>query len=161
MNWNHIIKDKESFLNNPQMYGHFLAQKSFRKANAIISDPKLNKTKIQKYIIRNSFRFDDKVSWNYFFTQLTDKYLALVKHALKKVNKSNIVDEYKWISARTGMLRSSLEKALAVLAYKLDKDKYLLSEAKIYMSYGMNKSDAIRRAEKVVKLMEKRLNYKW
>jgi len=161
MNWDYIKKDKKSFYNKRSMIGHTLASEMLDIANAIVKDPKLNKTKLQKYIIANSFRFDKKVDWHYFANQLTDKYVAQVKHMLKRLTKQNVLSELHWLGLRTGMLRTPLEKALNVLAYKLDKKNYIDSTVKTYQWYGMKEKAAAERSKELVKLMEKDLKVKW
>lgn len=161
MNWDYIKKDKKSFYKNRSMMGYIWASEMLDKVNAIVKDPKLNKTKLQKYIISNSFRFDKDLDWHYFANQLTDKYVAQVKHMLKRLTKQNVLSELNWLGLRTGMLRTPLEKALHVLAYKLDKKNYIDSTEKTYQWYGMGKKASRERAQLLVKAMEKDLKMKW
>ena len=161
MNWDYIKRDKKSFYKDRSMMGFIWATEMLDKVNAIVKDPKLNKTKLQKYIIANSFRFDKKVDWHYFANQLTDKYVAQVKHMLKRLTKQNVLSELHWLGLRTGMLRTPLEKALNVLAYKLDKKNYIDSTVKTYQWYGMKEKASAERAKELVRLMEKDLKLKW
>jgi len=93
MNWDYIKKNRNSFYNKPQMAGHYWAKDILDLANSVVKNPKLNKTKIQKFIIANSFRFDNKVDWHYFINHIGKTYIAQVKHALKKVNTSNVASD--------------------------------------------------------------------
>jgi len=161
MNWEYIKKDKKSFYNNRSMMGHIWASEMLDAANAIVKDPKLNKTKLQKYIIANSFRFDKDLDWGYFVNHLSGKYVAQVKHMLKRLTNKNVLSELRWLEQRTGLLRTPLEKALHVLAYKLDKKNYVTSAAKTYQWYGMTTAESNKRAKELVKLMEKDLKQKW
>ena len=159
MNYDYI--KKQSWYKNPEMAGHRWAAKTLDKVNEILKDKKLNRTKLQKYIISNSFCFNKDIDWHYFLNQLSNKYISHVKHMLKKLNKSNIISEIDWLMNRQGMLRTTLEKAMRVLAYKLNKKAYLDYAAPPYQFYGMSLSDAKKRAESLVKLMEKDLRKKW
>ena len=161
MNWDYIKKDKKSFYKDRSMMGYIWATEMLDKVNAIVKDPKLNKTKLQKYIIANSFRFDKDLDWHYFANHLTDKYVAQVKHMLKRLTKQNVLNELRWLGLRTGMLRTPLEKALHVLAYKLDKKNYITSNAKTYQWYGMKTAESNQRAKEIVRIMEKDLKQKW
>jgi len=160
-NWDYIKKDKNSFYNKPEMAGHHWAKETLDIANAIIKDPKLNKTKIQKFIIANAFRFTPDIDWHYFVNRISKKYVALVKHALKRTTKQNAVGQLSWIESRGGMLRDDLQKTMNVLSYKLDKENYLNSASKSYRWYGFKEYEARIRAEDVVKLMEKDLRVRW
>ena len=161
MNWDYIKRDKKSFYKDRSMAGYIWATEMLDKVNAIVKDPKLNKTKLQKYIIANSFRFDKDLDWHYFVNQLTDKYAAQVKHMLKRLNKQNVLSELHWLVSRTGMIRTPLEKSLHVLAYKLDKKNYIDSAAKTYQWYGMTTAESNERAKELVKLMENNLKKRW
>lgn len=161
MNWDYIKRNKNNWYNKPGMAGHYWAIETFDLANLIVKDPKLNKTKLQKFIIKNSFRFDKDVDWHYFVNHLSKKYIAHVKHMLKRLNKKNILDELIWLENRTGVLRTPLEKTLRYLAFKFDKDRYLDYASKGYQWYGMKSTEGKERALDVVKLMEKDLNVKW
>lgn len=160
-NWDYIKRQKGNWYNKPGMTGHHWAADMLDVANAIVKDPRLNKTKLQKYIIANSFRFDKDLDWHYFVNQLTDKYVAQVKHMLKRLTKQNVLSELHWLGLRTGMLRTPLEKALHVLAYKLDKKNYIKSNVKTYQWYGMKEKEADERAQSLVKAMERDLKMKW
>ena len=159
MNYDYL--KKKSWYKKPEMMGHTWASEMIDIVNAILKDPKLNRTKLQKYIISNSFRFDKDLKWNYFTNQLSKKYVSHVKHMLKRLTKSSVLRELVWLEHRTGVLRSPLEKALRVLAYKLDKNRYLMEASAGYALYGMKSHDAKKRAEDVVKLMEKDLAKRW
>ena len=160
-NWDYIKKDKSSFYNKPEMAGHHWAKETLDIANAVVKDPKLHKTKIQKFIIANSFRFTPDIDWHYFVNRISKKYVALVKHALKRTTKQNVVGQLNWIESRSGMLRDDLQKTMNALAYKLDKEKYLTSASSGYKWYGFKEHEAKKRVEDIVKLMEKDLRVKW
>lgn len=160
-NWDYIKKDRNSFYNKPEMSGHYWAKDMLDLANTIVKDPRLNKTKIQKYIIANSFSFDKGLDWHYFVNRLDKKYIAHVKHMLKRLNRQNVLNELRWLTQRTGMLRTPLEKALNVLAYHLDQANYLAHKEEGYRWYGLKEADAIKRTKELVSLMEKSLNKRW
>jgi len=143
------------------MAGHHWAKEIVDLLNEIITDPKLNKTKIQKYIIANALRFDKDIDWHYFINRLSKKDVALLKHMLKKLRKDNVLSELRWLQSRSGALRSDLEKALIPLAYKFDKDNYLESEARGYRFYGLPIEDGKERATKMVQSIETNLSKRW
>lgn len=160
LNWDYIKRQKGNWYNNPEMAGHHWAADMLDTVNTIVKDPRLNKTKLQKYVIANSFRFDKDVNWHYFANHLTQKYVAHVKHMLKRLTKDNLLSELRWTEQRSGMIRSPLEKAMRVLAYKTNRNKYLDYASSGYKFYGMSTEDARKRAADVVKLMEKDLKIK-
>ena len=137
------------------MVGYTYAKQNLDVLNNILKDRKLNSTKIQKFIIKGTINFSND-DWHYF-NNFSTKDIAHLKHALKKVNKSNVVNELHWIEARTGMLRTPLTKTMHVLAYKLQPKKYLEYASKDYKFYGMNDKQAKERAISLLKKWEKDL----
>ena len=141
------------------MLGYIYGKENLDVIEDIIKDKKLNKTKIQKFIINNTLDFgtDD---WHYF-NNFSKKDISHLKHALKKVTKSNVLSELHWIEARSGMLRTPLGKTLHVLAYKLQPEKYIHYASRVYISYGMDDKSANQRSIDLVKGFENGLMYKW
>lgn len=141
------------------MVGYQWGKRRLNELEEIIKDPKLKRTKIQKFIIKNALDFaqDD---WHYF-NNFSSKDVSHLKHVLKKINKNNAVSELHWVEARSGMLRTPLTKTLHVLAYKLQPEKYLEYQTKDYKFYGMDDRQAKQRALNVVKRFEKDMRYKW
>jgi len=146
---------KTDWYNKGGMVGYRWAKENLQAIESIIKNPNLNKTSIQKFIIKGVLDFN-KYDWHYF-NNFTTKDIAHLKHALKKVNKSNVVSELHWIEARTGMLRTPLTKTLHVLAYKLQPKKYLEYASRDYKFYGMDDKQAKERAISLVKKWEKEI----
>ncbi len=159
MNYDYL--KKQSWYKNPEMMGHRWAAETIDMINTIIKDPRLHRTKLQKYIIANSFRFDKDLKWSYFTNQVSNKYISHVKHMLKRLTKENILSQLKWLEQRQGLLRTPLEKAMRVLAYKMNKKQYLEESSSPYKFYGMKPHEAKKHAEEVLNLMEKKLNKRW
>ena len=155
--WNEA--KKQEWYKKGGMTGYVWSKETLLKAEKSLKDPKLKKTKIQKYLLKNSLDLS-AVDWHYF-NNMTNKDIQLLKHALKKVNKNNVVSELHWIESRSGMLRTPLTRAMHVLAYKLQPEKYIAGQARIYKSYGMDEGQGKERAKSIVENFEKGLSKPW
>jgi len=141
------------------MVGYQWGKERLQEIEQIINDPKLKRTKIQKFIINNTID-STKDDWHYF-NNFSNKDISHLKHALKKINKNNAVSELHWVESRSGMLRTPLIKTLHVLAYKLQPERYIAYKSEEYTFYGMDKRKAKDRALSFVKRLEKDMRYKW
>lgn len=141
------------------MVGYTWGKERLQEIEKILTNPSLNKTKIQKFIIKNTID-STQDDWHYF-NNFSNKDIAHLKHTLKKINKNNAVSELHWVESRSGMLRTPLTKTLHVLAYKLQPEEYLNYHANDYKFYGMGDAEARERALTVVKNFEKQMKYKW
>lgn len=150
---------KQQWYQKGGMLGYQWGKERLDELENILNDSRLRKTKIQKFILNNTLNFSE-TDWHYF-NNMSNKDVQLLKHALKKVGKDNVVSELDWIETRSGLLRTPLTKVLHVLAYKLQPEKYLTQQAKVYKFYGMEDEKARQRARDMVTDFENDLKYKW
>lgn len=151
-----LKSDKKSWYYKPGMMGEIWAKEKVDMIETVCA--KYAKTKLQKFIIKNSFDFE-RTDWNYFQVHLSKKYVGLVRNMCRQVDKykKNMASLLYQLNRKEGVLKTSLTWALEWLAYKYDKENYHKQYAADYGFYGMKPDDARKRLDDYIKKIEKKI----
>lgn len=157
-----IKNDPDGWYNKPEMMGHRWSAETLDALEAVLNT--YSKSKMQKWIIDNVYGTPKDLakieySWHYF-NNVTKKDIAILQFVLRRVDKmkkeyANLL--YK-VENKSGMLKSRLNWALEILAYKYDKEKYLDYYIRSFGYYGMARDEAKDRFERYHKGIAKKID---
>ncbi len=140
MTMQHKIKD-EDWYHNHEILGHTMAREQFEKFEEVVD--KYAKTDFELAFVK--YITSDIVTWNYWVNNITNKFVANMRYALKRIENGNFTELLRHHNQNTGMLKNDMTWALEYLAYLFDREEYVNYYCTAYAFYGLNRDDAVIR----------------
>lgn len=140
------LTKQSEFMTNPSMRGHFSAQETFKLAMEVYD--KYAVDDIRKLFFETVVK--DTNSWHYWCVGLSNKYISNVRYVIRRVGDVPFTTLLCYHVNHSSMLKDDLHRVLEVLSYLYDKEDFQDYYARIYVSYGMKRYDALVRLDKYI-----------
>lgn len=159
-----IKNDPDGWYHKPEMMGHRWSAETVDALEVVLNT--YSKSKMQKWVIDNVYgtpkdllKIKGENSWHYF-NNITKKDIAILQWVLRRVDKmkKDYASLLYQFQNKSGLLKSRLDWALELLAYKYDNEAYLDSYIRTYGFYGMEREEARDRFERYHKGISKKID---
>jgi hypothetical protein len=105
---------------------------------------KYTKTPAQKKLAKTAFV--DSSDWHYWANSISDKYIAMVRYALRRVGKGQDLAVLQNIYRKHPLWKTPFLRYLEYVAATKDRDAWTKDRTPAYRMYGMTTEEATARA---------------